>query len=144
MKANTAAILIAVAQIWSASSSYGDSPKMAGPWTVEIMFGTGDTRSLRFDAKDAGKGSFLLLDRISQTWNGRPMEAKWSQTEDSFVMFSGPIEFPVGNVGVDAGTLEFKGKMSGEGSIKGEVTFSPNGDGPSKHGTFTAVPVRAK
>ena len=54
--------------------------------------------------------------------------------------FSGPVEFLIGNVGRDAGTLTFKGKFETPDSITGEVEFFPLiGDRPSKHGTFKAV-----
>jgi hypothetical protein len=50
------------------------------------------------------------------------------------------VEFPIGNVGRDAGTLTLKGKFDTPDLIAGEVDFSPLvGDGPSKHGTFKAV-----
>ena len=54
--------------------------------------------------------------------------------------FSGPVEFMLGNVGRDAGTLVFKGKFETADLITGEVEFSPLvGERPSKHGTFKAV-----
>jgi hypothetical protein len=57
-------------------------------------------------------------------------------------MFSGPVEFMLGNVGRDAGTLVCKGKFETESLITGEVEFSPLvGDGPSKSGTFKAIRV---
>jgi hypothetical protein len=50
------------------------------------------------------------------------------------------VEFLIGNVGRDAGTLTLKGKFTSPESIAGEVDFSPLvGDGPSKQGTFKAV-----
>ena len=56
--------------------------------------------------------------------------------------FSGPVEFLLGNVGRDAGTLTCKGKFESADLISGEVEFSPSvGDRPSKHGTFKAVRV---
>ena len=39
--------------------------------------------------------------------------------------FLGPVEFPIGNVGRDPGTLVFKGKFETESLIVGEVEFSP-------------------
>ena len=70
----------------------------------------------------------------------KPSEAKWSQGEGNSVTFSGPVEFMLGNVGRDAGTLVFKGKFETESLITGEVEFSPLvGDRPSKSGTFKAV-----
>jgi len=56
------------------------------------------------------------------------------------VTFSGGVEFPIGNVGRDPGTLVFKGKFETESLITGEVEFSPLiGDRPSKSGTFKAI-----
>jgi hypothetical protein len=58
-------------------------------------------------------------------------------------MFSGPIEFLLGNVGRDAGTLVCRGKLETPESITGEAEFSPLvGERPSKHGSFKAT--RAK
>ena len=117
------------------------SPNMIGRWKVEITFPNGDNRSLRFEAQGAGKGSLLLLDPRSNVWEpARPSEAKWTQGDGNSVTFSGAVEFPMGNVGRDAGTLVFKGKFETESLIAGEVEFSPLvGDGPSKIGTFKAI-----
>ena len=70
----------------------------------------------------------------------KPAEAKWSQGDQNSVTFSGSVEFPIGNVGRDPGTLVFKGKFETENVITGQVEFSPLvGDGPSKSGTFKAI-----
>ncbi len=129
------------AQVWGAAICHAESPKMIGIWTVNITFANGDNRSVRFEARDTGKGSFLLADTGPGGWGtGKASDAKWSLGGDSSVTFSGPMEFPIGNVGRDAGILEFKGKFETEGSIRGDVTFSPiAGEGPSKHGTFKAI-----
>ncbi len=114
---------------------------MIGSWKVDITFANGESRSLRFDAQGAGKGSFLLLDPRLNVWGpAKPSEAKWTQGEGNSVTFSGPVEFMLGNVGRDAGTLTFKGKFETADLITGEVEFSPlPGERPSKHGTFKAV-----
>jgi hypothetical protein len=98
---------------------------------------------LRFEAQDAGKGSFLWLDPRSNVWQpARPSEAKWTRGDGNSVTFSGAVEFLIGNVGRDAGTLTLKGKFETESLITGEVDFSPLvGDGPSKSGTFKAIRV---
>jgi hypothetical protein len=56
------------------------------------------------------------------------------------------VEFPIGNVGRDAGTLVFKGKSETDGLITGEVAFFPLDQDPSnpkarssKSGTFKAI-----
>jgi hypothetical protein len=134
-------ILMVVAQTCIAALAHAQSPNMIGSWKVDITFTNGESRSLRFDAQGAGKGSFLLLDPRLKVWGpGKPSEAKWTQGEGNSVTFSGPVEFLLGNVGRDAGTLLFKGKFETDGSIKGEVEFSSLvGGQPSKHGTFTAT-----
>jgi hypothetical protein len=134
-------ILTLIAQLCSIAMAQAQSPNMIGSWKVEITFTNGDSRSLRFDAQGAGKGSFLLLDPKLNVWGpAKPSEAKWSQAQGNSVTFSGPVEFMLGNVGRDAGTLVFKGKFQTESLITGEVEFSPLvGDRPSKSGTFKAV-----
>ena len=50
------------------------------------------------------------------------------------------VEFMLGNVGRDAGTLMLKGKFESADLITGDVEFAPLvGDRPSKHGTFKAT-----
>jgi len=114
---------------------------MIGRWNVEINFADGNKRSLRFDVQADGKGTFLLLDPMLSRWGpAKPSEAKWTPGDQNSVTFSGAVEFPLGNVGRDAGTLMFKGKFETPDSISGEVEFAPLvGDRPSKHGTFKAT-----
>jgi hypothetical protein len=118
-----------------------ESPTMAGTWNVEIAFVNGQRHSLRFEAQGDGKGSLQLTDPAAKVWIGaKSSEAKWSRGEGDAVTFSGPVEFLLGNVGRDAGTLTCKGKFESADLISGEVEFSPAvGDRPSKHGTFKAV-----
>jgi len=139
--ATPALILMVFAQICGAALSQAQSPNMIGSWKVNIAFANGDSRSLRFDAQGAGKGTFLLLDPKLNVWGpARPSEAKWTQGDGNSVTFSGAVEFPLGNVGRDPGTLVFKGKFETESLITGDVEFSPLvGDGPSKSGTFKAI-----
>lgn len=118
-----------------------DSPTVTGSWKVEITFANDQHRFLRFDAQGDGKGTLTVTDPQSKVWAGaKPSEAKWTPSEGNSVTFSGPVEFPLGNVGLDAGNLTLRGKFDTPDSITGEVEFSPLvGDGPSKHGTFKAV-----
>jgi hypothetical protein len=134
-------ILMLIFQTCGVALTPAQSPNMIGRWRVEVTFPNGDNRSLRFEAQGAGKGSFLLLDPRSNFWEpARPSEAKWTQGAGNSVTFSGAVEFPIGNVGRDAGTLVFKGKFEIESLIAGEVEFSPLvGDRPSKSGTFRAI-----
>ena len=69
--------------------------------------------------------------------------ARVTLNEGNSVTFTGPVEFMLGYVGRDAGTLMFKGKFETPDSISGEVEFAPLvGDRPSKHGAFKAVRAR--
>jgi hypothetical protein len=134
-------VLILIVQTCCAALLEAQSPNMIGRWNVEIAFADGTKRSLRFDAQNAGKGTLLLLDPMLSRWGpATPSEAKWAPGDQNSVTFSGTVEFPIGNVGRDAGTLVCKGKFETDGSITGEVEFSPLvGDGPSKSGTFKAI-----
>ena len=134
-------ILTLIAQLCSIAMAQTQSPSLLGRWNVEITFANEEHRSLRFDPQGEGKGTFLLLDPKARVWGAaKPSEAKWSQGEGNSVTFSGPVEFMLGNVGRDAGTLVFKGKFETESLITGEVEFAPLvGDRPSRHGTFKAT-----
>jgi hypothetical protein len=114
---------------------------MTGTWNVEITFANERHHSLRFEAQADGKGSLQLTDPAAKVWGAAKVsEAKWTRGEGNAVTFSGPMEFLLGNVGRDAGTLMFKGKFEAADLITGEVEFSPLvGDRPSKHGSFRAV-----
>src|SRR6266700_4642660 len=119
-------VLIVIAQTCCAALLEAQSPNMIGRWNVEVTFKNSDHRSLRFDAQGAGKGSFLLLDPRSKVWGpAKPSEAKWTQGDEGSVMFSGTVEFPLGNVGREAGTLVLKGKFGTEGTVTGAAIFFP-------------------
>ena len=134
-------ILMLIFQTCCVALTQAQSPNVVGKWNVEITFANAKRHSLQFDAQGAGKGSLLLLSPGPPQVNPAKLaEAKWSQSDQNSVTFSGPVEFPIGNVGRDAGTLVFKGKFETESLITGQVEFSPLvGDGPSKSGTFKAI-----
>jgi hypothetical protein len=141
-----ALILIVFAQIFGVGLSQVHSSNVIGDWKVEITFGNGESRSFRFEARESGKGSFLLLDPRSNVSGPAGLsEAKWTQGDEGSVIFSGMVEFPLGNVGRDAGTLVLKGKFGTEATITGEARFFPVDEDsadhtarPSKRGTFKA------
>jgi hypothetical protein len=139
MTATRTLLLMLIAQ--TVAVSQAESPNAIGRWNVEIAFPNDEHRSLRLDAQDGGKGTLLLVDPKARVWGSTtPSEAKWTRSDDNSVTFSGAVEFMLGNVGRDAGTLVFKGKFEKTDLITGEVEFSPLvGDRPSKHGTFKAV-----
>jgi hypothetical protein len=130
-----------IAQTFFVAMAHAQSPTVIGSWNIEIAFGDGTKRSLRLDAQEAGKGTLLVLDPRLKVWGpGKPSEAKWSREDPNAVTFSGQVEFMLGNVGRDAGTLTFKGKFENADLITGEVDFAPLvGDRPTRHGTFKAT-----
>jgi hypothetical protein len=133
--------LFVIAQLCWVVMAQTQSPNMTGKWNIELSFAAGGPHSLRFDAQPSGKGTFVLMDPAAKAWGAdKPSEAVWTRGEGNSLTFSGPMEFPIGNVGRDAGTLTFQGKFETPGLITGEVDFSPLvGDRPSKHGSFKAV-----
>jgi len=134
-------IVMLIAGICCTAMAQAQSPNLIGRWNVEITFGDGNKRSLHFDAQGEGKGSFEVVDPRAKVWGAAThFEAKWTPGEGNSVTFSGPVEFMLGNVGRDAGTLVFKGKFEAASLITGEVEFaSLAGERPSKHGTFKAT-----
>jgi len=113
-------MLLLIVQTCFAAMAQAQSPNMTGSWKVEINFAEGNKRSLRFDAQDNGKGTFLLMDPMLSRWGpAKPSEAKWTPGDQNSVTFSGAVEFPIGNVGRDPGTLTFKGKFETPDAITG-------------------------
>jgi hypothetical protein len=141
MSAMRVFILLFVAQMCCAALGEGQSPNVTGKWNLEVTFANERQRFLRFDAQSDGKGTLTVTDPQSKVWgNANPSEAKWNRSEGNSVTFSGPVEFLIGNVGRDAGTLICKGKFESADLITGEAEFSPLvGERPSKHGTFKAT-----
>ena len=133
--------MVVFAQIFGVGLGQAQSPNVVGSWKVEITFADGNHRSLHFDAQAEGKGSFEVVDPRLKVWGpGKASEAKWTREDQNSVTFTGPVEFMLGNVGRDAGTLMFKGKFETESLITGDVEFSPLlRERPSKHGTFKAT-----
>jgi len=141
VKAAQGLILTLIVNTCCSAMAEAQSPTLIGRWNVEITFASEEHRTLRFEAQGAGKGIFELLDPRAKVWGAaKPSEAKWTRGEGNSVTFSGPVEFLIGNVGRDAGTLVCKGKLETPDLITGEVEFSPLvGERPSKHGTFKAT-----
>lgn len=134
-------ILLLMLIVQTVALTQAESPNVMGRWNVEIAFPNDEHRSLRLEAQNGGKGTLLLVDPKARVWgSAKSSEAKWTRSDDNSVTFSGAVEFLLGNVGRDAGTLVFKGKFEKADLITGEVEFSPLvGDRPSKHGTFKAI-----
>jgi hypothetical protein len=143
-------VLILFMQMADIRLSSAQPPKVIGSWKVEIVFGNGETHSVRFDAQASGKGNLVLL--IPKPISVGPAEgsaATWRESDNGSMTFSGPVQFPLGNVGLLRGTLVLRGQFQSEGSITGEATFFPMDqdvkDPPQakspKRGTFKATRV---
>jgi uncharacterized protein (TIGR03437 family) len=139
--------VLATYSLWT-SSAQTLPPNLLGRWKVEIKFSTTEEHTLRFDAQADGKGTFLLLDTVSNLVPpAEPTQAQWvQQAASDQVTFSGGVEFPIGNVGRDVGTLVFNGSFQSPNSISGKVSFFRTGQDPkdpatvpAKSGDFTAT-----
>lgn len=140
MRLITILILSLVAAVWPMAMAYAQTQSLIGAWNVEITFANEEHRSLRFEAQDAGRGTLLLLDPRSKVWGpAKAAQATWTQGQGNSVTFSGPVEFLIGNIGRDAGTLVCKGKFETPSVITGEAAFLPLVGERSKHGTFRAT-----
>lgn len=120
-----------------------------GSWKVEITFSNGQTRSCRFEARPSGQGTLVALvpPQIGASPN-EPATAEWTERNQDSITFSGPVQFPLGNIALERGKLVFEGKLGTDGSIAGEAQFfSADQDPkdpqakPAKNGTFKAIRV---
>ena len=120
-----------------------------GRWRVKFTPSSGGQKSLVFDAKAGGSGSFFLLDTGPDDKPvPAPLPAVWSQLTNERVSFSGEAELPIGTCCREMGTLIFKGKFDSSNSISGKLIFVTSVDeeeSPYKFhslvGTFTATRV---
>ena len=134
-------ILVLTVIIPTIGLSDAQSPNVTGAWNVEITFANNERRAVRFEARADGKGSLAVADPRSKVWDGsKSSEAQWSRGDRDSITFSGAVEFLIGNVGRDAGTLTCTGKFETPDLITGEADFSPLvGERPSKLGSFKAI-----
>jgi len=61
----------------------------------------------------------------------KPSQAKWTVGREKRVTISGPVEFPIGNVGRETGVLVFKGAFKSGSKITGEIAFKGSHPGMS-------------
>jgi hypothetical protein len=148
-------ILLFAAHNWSPEArldaALPQSSDLVGRWKIEITFEQNSKRSLRFDAEDSGKGSLLLEPRSNWDEPANPSQAKWTVGREKRVTISGPVTFPIGNVGREPGVLVFKGAFKSETTITGEIAFfsmdqdpmDPKST-PSKTGKFEATKISVR
>ena len=115
----------------SVDAARPQSSDLVGRWKIDITFENQSKRSLRFDAEDSGAGSLLLEAQSNWDEPAKPAQAKWTVGKDRRVTISGPVEFPIGNVGRETGVLVFKGSFKAEGKITGDIAFFPMDQDPT-------------
>src|SRR5215204_3994649 len=123
------------------------SGKLTGCWQVSFAINGDAKKSLIFEPKAKGGGSFSLLDTGPDNKPvPDPAPAAWSELTNNRVSFSSEVELPLGNCCRELGTLMFKGKFESSDSIKGTLIFVTSVDeeeSPYKFhsaiGTFTAT-----
>ncbi len=148
MNAKTVLLTLLCTPLLALGQERKEPGKISGDWEVEVKFESGASHSLRYQARESGKGAFQLQDPRSRVWGmaGPSGEGKWSQDGNGATLFAGPVEFPLGNVGRDTGTLVLRGKLGADGAIAGTASFFPPGEDPndpqakpSKNGSFRAT-----
>ena len=134
----------------SVDAALPQSSELKGQWKIDITFEDQSKRSLSFDAENSGAGSLLLEARSNWDEPAKPSQAKWTAGREKRVTISGPVEFPIGNVGRETGVLVFKGSFKSQSKITGDFAFysmdqdpmDPKAT-PTKTGKFEATRVRA-
>jgi hypothetical protein len=135
----------------SVGAAQPQSSDLVGRWKIDITFEDQSKRSLRFDGEDSDAGSLLLEAQSNWDEPAKPSRAKLTVGKDKRVTIFGPVEFPIGNVGREAGVLVFKGSFKSERIITGEIAFYPMDQDPTdpnatptKTGKFEATRVGAQ
>lgn len=149
VRSPSALVLVVLSLIVGVCFSQPQPLTLIGSWKIEITFSNGQTRSCRFEARPSGKGTLVALipPQIGVGPN-EPGAAQWTQRQQDSVTFSGPVQFPLGNIALERGTLVCEGKLGTDNSISGETKFfsadqdprDPHAK-PSKSGTFKATRV---
>lgn len=144
-------ILLFAAYNCTVDAAQPQSSNLVGRWKIDITFEDQSKRSLSLDAEDSGTGSLLLEARSNWDEPAKPSQAKWTVGRDRRLTISGPVEFPIGNVGREPGILVFKGSFKSGSKITGDIGFysmdqdpmDPKAT-PSKTGKFEATRVGAR
>ena len=151
MKIGLMLILLFAAHYCSVDAARPQYSNLVGRWKIDITFEDQSKRSLRFEAEDSGTGSLLLEARSNWDEPAKPSQAKWTVGRERRVTISGPVEFPIGNVGRETGVLVFKGAFKSGSKMTGDIAFYPMDQDPmnpkstpSKTGKFEATRVGAQ
>ena len=120
------------------TSAMPQVPSATGRWQIDLSLNDGRQHSIRFDANADGTGTYLLLDSVSSlNPSPQPQKASW-QPLDNGLKVTGHMEFPIGNVGIDVGTLTLTGTFSDSNTLTGGASFANDATQTIKSGTFVA------
>ena len=128
----TLLLLGLVGQTIAAALAQAEPVNVIGRWQIEITFENGPTRYLQFEARASGKGSLrVIVPPPNRVDSGAASAAEWRLGDDHSVMFRGPVAFPLGNVGIERGTLVLNGKLTEPGnSFAGTARLFPTDQDP--------------
>ncbi len=117
-----------------------------GAWNITYTLGpTPVTRQIKFIAYSDRTGKFITGPRATTTTNAAA-NAVWDDPSQ-FFNFSGEVRIPLGNVGVETGTLAFKTINGNTGLLNCQVVYVQNVIGSTqimyviKTGTCIATPI---
>ncbi len=134
-------ILFFLGFVFSISSLYAapQSPNATGRWVIELNLSNSRPHKIQLEFQGNGNATYLLLDNISSL-NPPPvaLKATWNTATDGRTEVSGSIEFPIGNVGIEAGTLTLTGTFSDANTFTGSANFTNDAIKQTKSGNFTA------
>lgn len=150
MRISIVIILLMLISVVAGAGRQGAMPasgKLTGRWQVSFALNGDPKKSLIFEPKAKGAGSFSLLDTGPDNKPvPDPVPAAWTELTNNRVSFSSEVELPLGTCCREFGTLMFKGKFESADSIKGTLVFVTSVDeeeSPYKFhsavGTFTAT-----
>jgi hypothetical protein len=121
---------------------------VVGKWQVKFHLSDGVEKSLLFDSKPNGLGSFSLVNAKSGEKSETVAPAVWAEISNQRVSFSGHLELQLGTCCREIGTLIFKGRFTSNNSITGKLIFVTSVDeeeSPYKFrsdvGAFTATRI---
>lgn len=138
-------VLVCSLALGGVFTAQAELPKLTGSWRVEIRFSGGENRAVGFEARAEGKGTLVpLVPAPNQAGPAETPAAVWSSDDKGVVTISGPVTFPLGNIGLLRGTLVLKGTLQPNGAIGGAANFFPADQAPAKAeptktGTFSAT-----
>jgi hypothetical protein len=141
--------VVVSADRWQKTEPTPPSWQLEGKWRIKFRLSAEVEKTLIFETKTKGTGSFLLMDTGPDNQPVfDPTPAVWAALSNNRVSISAHAELPLGTCCREIGALIFKGKFTSENSISGNLIFVTNieeEENPIKFrslvGTFTATRI---